>query len=333
MGKGELPPSKVKKVAQEFRDFMQEMQDVKRGLEPFRPETTSVNFDYLSRSSEVRLSVTVPRGLRRKLGSRIEIPAHTGYAIKEIMDLETGGSIRRGFVKENDKWVIPVAILPSSEKYLFFLRGKVSRAFLDSFVRILTPSSADRDGKCDKYWITATLKDIRRIEQIYDVFDVDNVTVGVDIGVQKIFSTAMPKRMKDRFAAHADFVAASKSQARETWIPKAKAYRDSIRKMGGEPFDYLNLAMELISGDFFRDFIRIDTPRFSIGKVEGDPYYATLPEKVLVEAQSRLTRDEPVAEGNLIFERAKYMETVENRVDETFKQRRKRKKRTASEST
>jgi len=333
VGKGELPPSKVKRVAQEFRDFLQEMQDVKRSIEPFRPETTSINFDYLSRSSEVRLSITVPRGLSRKLGSKIEIPAHAGYSIKEVLDLETGGSIRHGFVKDNNKWLIPVSILPSSEKYLIFLRGKVSKAFLDSFVRILAPSSADRDGERDKYWITATLRDIKRIEQIYDVFDVDNVTVGVDIGVQRIFSTAMPKKMKARFDAHADFVAISKSRAREAWIPKAKAYRDSIRKMGGEPFDYINLVVELISGDFFRDFIRIDTPRFSIGKVEGDPYFATLPEKVLVEAQSRLTRDEPVAEGNLIFERAKYMEAVESRVDETFKQRRKGKRRTKSEST
>lgn len=327
MGAPNERPSRVKRVAQEFKDFIGEMQALKRAFEPIRPETTNINFNYLTRSSEVRLSVTVPRGVMRRTSSRIEIPALPKYSIKEIIDLETGGSIRQGFRKENDKWVISVDVLPSSENYLVFLRGKVSQAFLDTFVRVNAPSSPDRDEECDRYWITATLADIRRIEDIYNVFDVDDVTIGVDIGVQRIFSAAMPRRMKERFEAHADLVAVSKSKAREAWIKASRRYMESIRKMGGEPLDFIQLVMELVSSDYFRDYIRVDTPRFDIGRIEPDTLFMTLPEKVLVEAQSRLTKDEPAAEGNLIFDRQKYIESIERRVDETFDKKGKKQKK------
>jgi hypothetical protein len=35
---------------------------------------------------------------------------------------------------------------------------------------------------------------------------------------------------------------------------------ESIRKMGGEPLDFIQLVLELVSGDYFRDFIRVNTP-------------------------------------------------------------------------
>jgi hypothetical protein len=326
MGDSNERPSRVKRVAKEFEDFIEEMRSIKRAFEPFRPETTNISFNYLTRSSEVRLSVTVPRGIRRKTSSAIEIPALPDYSIKEIIDLETGGSIRGGFRQESNKWLIPAGILPSSEKYLVFLSGKVTQAFLDTFVKVNAPSSPNRDSECDRYWITVTLADIRRIDDIYNVFDVDDVTIGVDIGVQRIFSTAMPPRMKERLEAHEKLVEISKSKARNVWIRAAKRYTESIRKMGGEPLDFIQLVLELVSGDYFRDYIHVDTPRFDIGRIEADAFFITLPEKVLVEAQSRLSKEEPAAEGNLIFDRQKYMDAIEKKVDETFDKKGRKKK-------
>jgi hypothetical protein len=319
-------PSRVKNVAREFKDFINEMQALKHAFEPFRPETTNINFNYLSLSSEIRLSVFVPRGIRRKLGSNIAIPALPGYSIKEIIDLETAGTIRIRIPKENNKWLIPVSILSESENYLIFLRGRVSKAFLDTFVKINSPSSPDRDSDCEKYWITATLADIKRIERIYDVFDVDDVTVGIDIGVQRIFSAAMPGRMKERMEAHAALINLSKSGARGGWVKASQRYIESIRRIGGEPLEFLNLAIELVSGDYFRDFVRVDTPRLDIGKVQADTTFASLPEKVLVETQSRLTKEEPAVQGNLIFEKEKYINSVNQRIEEAFSKRKREKK-------
>jgi len=155
---------------------------------------------------------------------------------------------------------------------------------------------------------------------------VDDVTVGIDIGVQRIFSAAMPRRMKERMEAHAELIAFSKSGSRGGWAKTAQRYIESIRKIGGEPLEFLNLAIELVSGDYFREYIRVDTPRLDIGKVQADTVFVTLPEKVLVETQSRLTKEEPAVEGNLIFEREKYVKSVEQRIEEAFSKRKGEKK-------
>ncbi|MHA2142809.1 MAG: hypothetical protein ACXADD_15085 [Candidatus Thorarchaeota archaeon] len=326
MGDSDDQPSRVKKVAQEFKDFIEEMQALKRALGPLNPEATDLTFNYLSRSSEVRFAVNAPRGLRRTLSRNIEIPALPGYSIKEIMHLNSGGSVRSGFRKEDDKWKIPVDLLSSDENYLIFLKGKVSQAFLDTFVKVNVPSSPDRDDECDRYWLTATLADIKRIERLYNVFAVDDVTIGVDIGVQRIFSAAMPPRMKERLEAHAELVAISKSKTRDAWIKASRRYIESIRKVGGEPLDFIQLVAELVSGDYFREYIRVDTPRFDIGRIEADSLFITLPEKVLVEAQSRLSKEDPAVEGNLIFDRRKYMNSIDKKVEEAFGKKDKKKK-------
>ncbi len=52
----------------------------------------------------------------------------------------------------------------------------------------------------------------------------------------------------------------------------------------GELLDFIDLVKDLMSGDFFSDFVRIDFPRLGIGKIEGDSLNTLLPEKALVEA-------------------------------------------------
>ncbi len=317
--------SRVEKAAQEVKDLVTELKSVREVFKPFKPQTKAIRFDYLTRSSEIRVFLKIPEGLRRKTGGKVEIPVFSGYSLHEIMDLETFNILPLRYELSKGKWIFKANSFPDSERYLISLRGTVSEDFLNSWVKLTVPSTPKSEDTRDRYWIHAALKDASVLQEIHEVFSVDRVTVGVNVGVQRLFSSAIPKEVEKRWKATREFLAAAEGHDRD-WIRKRYVYRAAVKRARITPVDFTNLINELISGDFFKPFVTVDDP-FHLGRIEGDKHFETIPERVKVEIHTNLDLENPAAEGNLCFERTAYDETVKSRIDELMPEEKERQRK------
>jgi len=318
MSERDVKETKVKRFAREIKDLIGELQGLKRAFSDFIPEISAVEFDYLVKSMDVRLLLNLPRGIVRKFGTKIAIPAYSGFSVRSILDLDTGAPVNLKFEQDSNRWILPVKDMPDSQRYSIAMRGDVSREFLDNWVKITAPLNPKCEGNIDRYWLHATIVDSSVLQEIYDVLSIDNVVLGVNVGVERIFSSAVPKRLRDRLSAHRDFVISSRSGARNVWIKKAQKYRKALRKSGPEVLEFLDFVFSLVSGEYFREFIRIDDP-FQLNRIEANRQVQFVPEQVLVEVYSKLTLETPVASGNLIFERVNFDREIKRKVDEEFR--------------
>jgi hypothetical protein len=309
--------TKVKMIAQEIKDFISEMQGLRKAFSDFVPEVRSIQFDYRAKTSEIRFFINIPRGLVRKLGKRIVLPVYPNYVIHEIIDLDSGASVPLIFERDSNQWIIRTKDMPNSERFLISTKGNVTSDFLHNWVKVTAPLNSKSDGDNEKYWLHATLRDVSVIEEIYDAFSVDNIDVGVKVGVKRLFSAALPKKLSDRLNAHRDFIESARGRSRGDWIKKAGKYREELRKSGPEVMEFVEFVGNLVSGDYFRDFIQIDDP-FQIANIEAKQDFVVIPESVSVDVFSKLTLDVPVVEGYLLFERNRYDKAIKLRIDKEF---------------
>jgi hypothetical protein len=254
---------------------------------------------------------------------KIELPATTGFRIVEVLDLDTTNLLNIKFDPVGGKWVVDVNNFPDSERFMVTLKGSVLPEFLDRLVSVRCAVNPTRRGDDDLYWIHSALKDVSILEKIWDQLDIERVNVDVRIGVERYFSSVIPHEIKERLQAQKELLDAIERGERNIEPLKHK-YRYAARKVPISPNELLDIFMKLVSGEFFSGFIKVDSP-FLLGSIEPQKQLTSIiPEKVKVSALSDLNFQLPVAKGELIFERKRYVDTVEKSIEEFIPRKKRR---------
>lgn len=292
--------------------LLKQLTKVSEQLKPFDPSIKSFRIDYLGRDSEVRYLLLIPDGIRRQIRRKIEIPAITGFRFDEMWDLDKAMPVDSSWAFNGEKWILDVTKLPSSERYWLSVKGKISKNFLDELVSVKVAENPSRDAEEDKYWIHSAMKNVEFFEKIWTDLNIDQVNADVRIGVERMFSSAIPVGLKEKLEIQQKLLNAITSGNRDE--EQRLKYRFRRMPISVAPITLSNLLGKLVSGEFFGDYVRVGPP-FTVNSIE--PIKETgmfIPEKVKVGVQTDLNYRVPAAKADLCFQRHKYSQLVTEEV-------------------
>jgi hypothetical protein len=308
-------------VAQATEELLKQLNEVSEELKPFKPDVRSFRIDYLGRNSEVKYLLLIPDGIRRHLQRKIEIPAITGFRFYEMWDLDKMEPVNSPWAFNGEKWSLDVTKLPTSEKYWLTVKGRISKEFLDQLVSVKAAENPAREKENDFYWIHSALKNVDAFEKIWTELNIEQVNADVRIGVERMFTSAIPQGVKDKLELQKKLLDAITAGNRDEEQRLKIKYRTSKAKF--TPSELSELFVRLVSGDFFADFVQVGQP-FIMNNIEPIKEPGLIvPEKVKVGVQTDLTYKNPAANGNLCFFRHKYSLAVTERVKEILPKQKK----------
>jgi hypothetical protein len=269
-----------------------------------------MSINYKSRDAEMSLALNIPEGFRRKFRN-IEIPRYQNFEINYMMD-ESFDEVNLNNIISIDprKINIKCSNLPASEKYLLNLKGVVPQIALDKIVYVQPSINKDRTEKAERYWLSSMIRDVETLEELWDGLNVDDVTAGVNIGIDRSISTKLPENIKEGLDALNNYAIAGKTGDRNEVL---KAWR--LRQTKGSKVklkEMFELFKTLTETKFFSGFVDVESP-YNLGKIENKEILNTLPDDMYVEALTKLTLKQPTAEGYMSFRKKEYEKCVEKK--------------------
>ncbi len=304
--------------------ILKQLNEVAERLKPFKPEVRSFRIDHLERSSEVKYLLWIPNGIRRTLRRRIDIPAIAGFRFDEMWDADRFELVNFCWGFQDNAWVLDLGKLPSSERYWLTMKGRLSNDFLDKLVSVRAAENPSKEGNLDKYWVHSALKDVSILQKIWNELNIEQVNADVRIGVERIFTSTIPKEIQERLQLQSRLLDAIATGNRNLEQTLKYRYRKMQMTPVVSPSELYELLLNLVSGDFFSSFVKVDHP-FVLGNIEPIKRLTNLvPEKVKVGVQTDLSFNMPVAKGNLCFQRQQYLDSVTNRIKDLLPKKKRR---------
>ncbi len=288
--------------AGEVLDFVDKISKFLEKMSNYKPEVKSLRINYLTKTTELKLLISVPRGMKRRFRD-IEIPMYENYQIKEVFDGSTLNRLDIAWKQKNNNWLIDADLLKASDKYFVILEGGITDASLEHLVKLYCPGDPKRTSEADLYWIDSAIKDMSILEKIYDELTIDKVTTNVNVGVERQFSSSMPREVKEWLAARAKADVYLGSSDRQNVFKSMYRLRVAQRKMGKlSPSAIHDLAEQVLSPQEFMLYVSVDKP-FNITQINPVDDAHWFPEKVGVTVQTDLNYKNPVAQGDLTFKK------------------------------
>lgn len=283
-------------------------------LEPYKPDIKNVNINYLNKETELALLIHVPDGPKRKIRD-IELPHFQNCRIDSMMDGYFNQiNLADVVLLDDQKTRIKADRLPPSEVYFIQLKGKLPQKTLDSIVYVQPARNKDRKDGNERYWLSSMIRNAESLENLWEALNVDNVTAGVDIGIERYLSTNLPPELKKGLEAMNTWAKATYSN---NWGDVTKAWLNMRRvrnsKMTAD--ELIDLFKKLTATEFFSEFIEIDTP-YNLGQIINKKPNQTLPQNMYAEAETRLTLKQPTAEGYMTFKKENYVESIKEKYNE-----------------
>jgi hypothetical protein len=282
-------------------------------FQPFRPEIKSMVVNYKNRRSEINLLLTIPDGIRRKVHS-VEIPAYQNFAIHDMLD-ETFTRVGGLWRYEDGKWKMDPSKLPKSEKYFVMLRGAIPQETLNQLVRVQPAMNRDQTEDVDRFWLDCMLRNVSLVEKIWQELNIEEVSVGVKVGIERCFSATLPKEVKQHSQVVRQFLLAGRGSNREEL---QRAWRNmrvqaQTSKVGVD--EIVGVIQQLTTGEAFGNFLAVDQP-YTIGEVRREERYVGLfPVQMGVEATAELGLKRHTATGFLSFKKKLYNEEIKRVVE------------------
>ncbi len=286
----------------EALDFIEKISKFLEKMANYKPEVKSLRINYLTKTTELKLLISVPRGIKRHFRD-IEIPIYENYKVKEVFDCTTLNRLDIPWKQKNNNWLIDADLLKASDKYFVILEGGITDVSLEHLVKLYCPGDPKRTNEADLYWIDSAIKDMSILEKIYDELTIDKVTTNVNVGVERQFSSSMPREVKEWLAARAKADVYLGSSDRQNVFKSLYGLRVAQRRMGKlSPSAIHDLAEQALSPQEFMLYVSIDKP-FNITQISAVNDAHWFPEKVGVTVQTDLNYKNPVAQGDLTFKK------------------------------
>lgn len=294
-------------------DFVDKLSKLLEKMQNYKPEVKSLRVNYLDKTTELKLLINVPQGIKRHFRD-VEIPAYPGYSIKEVFDGTTFNRIDVTWELKNQNWIAHAAELSASDRYFVILQGQITEDSLAQLVKLYCPEDPKRTTEVDRYWIDSAIKDMAILEKIYDELTIDRVSTCVNVGVERQFASSIPREVKEWFRARAQADVYLASKDRQKGFRSFYRMRLAQRKIGQlSPADVHNLARKALSSETFMYYVEVDKP-FHISHLIPTQETRWYPEKIGVSVETDLNYKNPVAQGNLTYKKIEFASKLEEEV-------------------
>jgi len=282
-------------------------------FKPFKPEIKSMVVNYRNRRSEINLLLNIPEGIRRAI-HYVEIPAYQNFMVQDMMD-ESFSRVGDLWWYEDGKWKLDPARLPKCENYLLMLRGTVPDETLNQLVRIQPAVNRDQTEEDDRFWLDCMLRNVGLLEKIWKELSIDEVNVGVRVGIERCFSTTIPKEFKRRLEATRRWVAAGRGKDKEEVQRAWRNVRQVTQTSKVSVEEIIDTIYKLTSGEAFGAYLNLEQP-YRLGEIRREEIYTTpFPARMAVEATTELGLQKPTATGYLTFKKKAYTEKIKETLD------------------
>jgi hypothetical protein len=294
--------------------LVQQIDELLDTFRPYKPEVKRIRINYASQETEIKYLLNIPNNLKRSLKNSIEIPESKGFRVEEVWDMDRINPLKFEYKSDEGLWVFYVGDFPTSEKYMVSVKGHISTDFLNRIVDVKCAANPTRRENDDCYWIHAALKDVSILKKIWDELDIDRVNIDVRIGVERFFSSMMPKEITERMRLQKELLDAITEGRRNIEGLKSK-YRYTSTKTTISPTELFELMQGLASAESFTNYIFVNSP-FLLGSIEPERRLTSmLPNRVKVGVITDLNYDNPAAKGELIFKRDEYSQNVQKKIE------------------
>ncbi len=157
------------------------------------------------------------------------------------------------------------------------------------------------------------IRDIELVENIWDLLEIDDVNVAIKVGINKCFSTAIPPSYSRKIKATQRYISAGFGKDREQLHRAWAEFRRSQRDAGCTLDEFVKIIGNLTKGDLFEKYIHIDDP-YNIKNIIRDDTNNILPDFMSVQAVTNLNLKKYTADGELIFEKKKYIDDIKGSI-------------------
>lgn len=286
---------------------------IKEYFRDFRPEAKSMTINYTHKTSTIGLALKIEEGFRKN-HNKLKIPAYPGFQITEMQDASFN-QIRSLWHHVDGEWILNAKDLPPSDGYFIELEGRMDEKNLQGLVHIKPSINRDSNDEVDRYWLDASLREPKKLEQIWTELHIDEVNVGVQIDFNKLFGLRLPQELKDKADAIQKYLNAGRRGDRNLIFDTAWDLKRQERKTPFHPNDFLRVIQHLTARDTLIDYVSVDE-RYDIGSIDHPTKYeGIIPQDVKVQTLTTLTLENPQSLGYLTLQRRLYLDKIKIEFD------------------
>ena len=251
-------------------------------LKPFKPEAKSMRVNYRDSNAEISLRIHIPDQMKREI-EKVEVPIYPGFSISEFLD-ETFTQVKANWYEEDGKWKLKPSELPHSEYYLLRLKGRMHKSAISNLVRIQPAKNRDQTEEMDRYWLDVMIRDVEMVEKIWKQLQIEEVNLNIRVGVERPFSTAIPKEMSEKLKATQAWIRTGLSGNRSDMIRQMQNLRSTARSTKVQPEDIVEGIIALTKRDTFMKYLSVEKP-YDLGEAKRDEELIDIfPRFMVVEA-------------------------------------------------
>lgn len=284
-------------------------------FDDFRPQTKSVRYNYREATSEITFLIEVPDSRRRKFGE-VKIPIKQGYRLKDMFALPEYESVNAAYTSDKGYISFDPEDLSTQNKYIVTLNGDVDAQTLNEIVHLKAPEDPTRNEKEDSYWVHSAIKRPGVMKDIYDDMHVDNVDISLNVGVQRCFSNSIPEDVLSVFDRTRDLLEASNEDDRNRILTASRRRYQARRDLSTSPAEAADIVRSLATAENIQDYINIDDPLRERNINPGESEKHIFPETVSVDVTTDLDLDRQAVDGDIVFQKKKFEEFIEGRIDD-----------------
>jgi hypothetical protein len=185
---------------------------------------------------------------------------------------------------------------------------------IEKIVYVEEAKNRDQTEELDRYWLKCMIRDVELIEKIWDMLEIEDIDVGIRVGINRCFSTAVPNQYHQKIEALQNYLRAGVGKDRQKVFHTWHEYRMSQKIGDFSPETLMNLITELTKGELFGKYINVEKP-YNIGAIRREKEFSgPFPKFMLVQAQTDLDLRKCIADGYLTFSKKKYIDEISNRL-------------------
>lgn len=300
-------------------DILKGFTTIKEYFKDFRPEARSMTINFSSQTSTIGLAIVIEEGFRKN-HNKIKIPAYQNFKITKMQDASFH-QIQSLWRHVDKEWILNARDLPPSAGYLIELEGAIEKNSLTDLVHIKPSINRDSNDEVDKYWLDASLKNPKMLEEIWSELQIDEVNVTVKIDINKMFAIRLPQEIKDKTEAIQEFLHAGHRGDRQLLFRAMHNYKRQERENPFHPNDFIHVINNLTARNTLLNYISVDK-RYNIGDVDHfTTYEGIIPQDIKVHALTNLTLQNPQALGYLTLQRKLYLEKIKEEFSKILKKK------------
>lgn len=287
-------------------------------LSDFKPEARSMEINFSQHITRMHVQIVVPDGIRRNV-TKVKIPAYPGYRIVGMID--------EAFREHNYLWrhdggyyVLDAADLTSSNRYRVTMEGSIDERVLKELVYVKPATNQDNDEKSDKYWLESSLRNPELLQRTYADLEINEVSSGVMVDIDKMFGLAIPPELHATAAAVKKLLEASRVFNRNDILRAAQIYKKASKGAPPVAINDFNAIIGRVTGrETILKHMQVD-PKYNIGRIDQPVKYSgIIPQELGVQALTRLSLDAPRAGGYLTFKRQEYVDMLSSEFKKLMK--------------